>query len=187
MRKIKRLSLIIGIIMILSACSKDESVKGDVNNVSEAEPNKKIEVAQKEMEEEVIDPQPKNDLSAEVDIIMEDFNIILLEHQENLIEYLLGTSNLSLEDYQMKELLESGESVEESMYSINLNTITEGDKKIAYLFGELKKYQDLRFQALKKYIDEPNDYDLDIIKANTVFVSDIAIKMIDIRAKGIEE
>ena len=87
----------------------------------------------------------------------------------------------------MKALLESGESVEESMYSINLNTITEGDKKIAYLFGELKKYQDLRFQALKKYIDEPNDYDLDIIKANTVFVSDIAIKMIDIRAKGIEE
>ena len=37
------------------------------------------------------------------------------------------------------------------------------------------------------YTDEPNDYDLDIIKANTVFVSDIAIKMIDIRAKGIEE
>ncbi|QQP11116.1 hypothetical protein FJQ98_18010 [Lysinibacillus agricola] len=162
-------------------------MKADVNNVSETEPNKKIEVAQKEMEEEVIDPQPKNDLSAEVDIIMKDFNIILVEHQVNLNKYLLFTSNLPLEDYQMKELLETGESVEESMNSIKLNTITEGDKKIAYLFEELKKYQDIRFQALKKYIDEPNDYELEIIKANTVLVSDIALKMIDIRAKGIEE
>ncbi|MBG9456381.1 hypothetical protein ABE61_20700 [Lysinibacillus sphaericus] len=186
MRKIKWLTLI-GFIMILSACGKDESVKTDVNNVSETEPKEKIEVAPKEMEEEVIDPQPKNDLSAEVDIIMKDFNIILVEHQENLNEYLLGTSNLPLEDYQMKELIETGESVEESMYIIKLNTITEGDKKIAYLFEELKKYQDIRFQALKKYIDEPNDYDLEIIKANTVLVSDIALKMIDIRAKGIEE
>ncbi|KOS60118.1 hypothetical protein AN161_25305 [Lysinibacillus sp. FJAT-14222] len=173
--------------MILWACGKNESVKADVNNVSETEPNKKIEVAQKEMEEEVIDPQPKNDLSAEVDIIMKDFNIILVEHQVNLNKYLLFTSNLPLEDYQMKELLETGESVEESMNSIKLNTITEGDKKIAYLFEELKKYQDIRFQALKKYIDEPNDYELEIIKANTVLVSDIALKMIDIRAKGIEE
>ncbi|MFJ7954021.1 hypothetical protein ACIQZG_21195 [Lysinibacillus sp. NPDC096418] len=171
-------------VLLLSACGKDESVKAngesndkEVEKIDDSDSTSKVE--------EIIDPNPKNDLSAEVDIAMEQFSIALVDFQVNINEYFYGYKKSNIEDYQKKALIETGELVNKEMNSIKLNAITEGDKEIEYLYEELKKYQDIRFQALKRYLDKPNDHDFEIINKNTGFVTDIAIKMIDIRAKDI--
>ena len=175
-------------VFILSACGEDETVNANKNEEipeiksTNTEPTKDVEKS-----EELIDPNPNNDLSTEVDILMQEFNIVLAEFQDNVNDYLYGSLGSPMEDYQKKSLLKTGETVNEKMQSIKLNTVTDGDKEISYLFEELKKYQDIRFQALKMYLDEPNDYDLEIISANTALVSDIALKMMKIRVKGYEK
>ena len=180
------LMIVTSIGLLLSGCGEDKTV----DKVSAEDNNDAIEVNKPIEEivevEEIIDPIPANDLSAEVDIEMMDLNFILVDFQKNLNEYYYNIVNYKLEDYQKKVLLDSGELVNEKIKSIKLDAITEGDKEILYLFDELKKYHEIRFNALKTYLDNPNDTDFKLFNDNSIIASDIAMKMIDIRAKDLE-
>lgn len=183
----RSLFLILCTSLFLVACGKkDEVVETKINEETKIETTKKNVAEVNEeipVNKEVKDELPNNDLSAEVDVILYDFVGDLTKFNELVSNYI---SDSTLEDYQKKELLDKGSALNDKLSKINIVPASKGEEDVVYLLGELKKYQDIRFQAIEYYIDQENDHDFNIIKAQTEIIYDITLKLIDIAMVGSE-
>ncbi|MEK4121961.1 hypothetical protein [Lysinibacillus sp. FSL K6-0102] len=182
----RSLFLILFTSLLLVSCGKEEVVETEINEESKIETTKKNVAEVNEevpVNKEVKDELPNNDLSAEVDVILYDFVGDLTKFNELVSNYI---SDSTLEDYQKKELLDKGSALNDKLSEINIVPTSKGEEDVVYLLGELKKYQDIRFQAIEYYIDQENDHDFSIIKAQSEIIYDITLKLIDIAMVGSE-
>ncbi|WP_025115365.1 hypothetical protein [Lysinibacillus fusiformis] len=180
------LFLILCTSLFLVACGKEDgTVDTEVKEKSKVETKADVveEIKEVPIENEVKDELPNNDLSAQVDVILYDFVGDLTKVNEIVKNYI---TNSPLEDYQKKELIEKGSALNDKLNTINITPTSKGEEDVAYLLGELKQYQLIRYQAIENYTDKQNDHDFGIIKAQSEIIYDITLKLIDIAMVGSE-